>query len=96
MSRLTKFSLAMLSVNAIASVLILTGVVNVSAVPGLYVVFPLAEVSGGMFLIFHVLEKEAAAFDAEHHVHHDPAVPDQHSEPGEPISGHEHHEPVHA
>ncbi len=96
MSRLTKMMLGALIINAIASVLFLTGIVDVSDAPGLYAAFPLAAVFYGMFLISRMLEKEIAAFDAEHHAHHDAAVPDHHPEPAESSHGHELHEPVHA
>lgn len=96
MSRLTKFALDLLIINILASVLFITGLVDVSSIPSLYVVFPLVVVFYGMFLICLALEKESAKFDAEQRAHHDHAVPDEHSEPAESIHGHEHHEPAHA
>jgi hypothetical protein len=88
MSRLTKIMLELTIINSVASVLFLTGVVDVSALPGLYVVFPLAAVAYGMFLICHALDKEVGGFDAEQHAHHDHTRPGNHSESAEIIHGH--------
>ena len=68
MSRLTKIMLGLTVINSVASALFLTGIVNISSVPGLYVVFPLAAIFYGMFLICWMLEKDVAEFDAEHHL----------------------------
>ncbi len=76
MSKLTKFTLASLVVSTVAAVLFLTGVINVAAIPGLYVVFPLAAILYGGFLICLALDKEVARFDAEQRAHHDHVLPD--------------------
>ena len=76
MSKLTKFTLASLVVSTVAAVLFLTGVINVAAIPGLYVVFPLAAILYGGFLICLALDKEVARFDAEQRAHLDSAQPD--------------------
>jgi len=94
MSRLTKIMLDMLFINSVASALFLTGMVDVSDVPGLYVVFPLAAVFYGLFLVCLALDKEVAAFDADEHTHHDYAAPLEHPHNVESLHNHEHREPV--
>ncbi len=94
MSRLTKFMLALLVVNSVASVLFLTGMVDVRTVPGLYVVFPLAAVSYGIFLICLALDKEVAAFNADEHTHHDHIGAEIHPHNVEALHGHDHHESI--
>jgi len=89
MSRLTKTVFAVLVVNTIASVLFLTGMVDVSGAPGLYAVFPLAAVSYGMFVICFALDKEVARFDAEQHSHHDHVAPGVHPHNVEPLHSHD-------
>lgn len=96
MSRLTKIMLELTIANSVASVLFLTGMVNVSDIPGFYVTFPLAAVFYGMFIICRFLEKEVAAFDVEQRAHQSHAAPEHHSEAVESIHGHEHHEPMRA
>jgi hypothetical protein len=96
MNRLTKIMLGLTIVNAVASALVLTGIINVSDFPGAYVVFPLAAIFYGMFLICRMLQKEVAAFDAEERKHHEPAARDNRSRSSESILGHEHHEPMRA
>jgi len=93
MSRLTKIMLELTVINAVASVVFLTGIVNVSDFPGLYVSFPLAAVFYGMFLICLALDREVAGFDAEQRVHHDPA-PEKHPHNVESLHGHDHHESI--
>lgn len=90
MSRLTKITLGLLLINSVASVLFLTGMVEVSGVPGLYVVFPLAAVSYGMFVIFYAFDKAAAAFDADEHTHHDHSAPMIQPHNVESLHGHDH------
>ena len=90
MSRVTKIMLALTVINSVASVLFLTGIVNVSSLPGLYVVFPLAAILYGMFLICRMLEKDVAEFDAEHHDHAPEVYPDN----IEPLHDHDHHESI--
>ena len=91
MNRLTKIMLGLTIGNAVASALVLTGIVNV---PRLDVVFPLAAIFYGMFLICCMLQKEIAAFDAEERRHREPTTPDNHSQSAESVHGHEHHEPM--
>lgn len=67
MSRLTKTMLALLILNTAAAALFLSGVVDASRVPGLYLTFPLAAIFYGLFLICWMLDREVAAFDAEQH-----------------------------
>jgi ABC-type nickel/cobalt efflux system permease component RcnA len=86
MSRLTKIMLGLTVINSIASVLFLSGIVNVSAAPGLYAVFPLAAIFYGMFLICRMLEKDVAEFDAERHDH----KPAEHPRNIEPLHNHDH------
>jgi hypothetical protein len=92
MSKLTKIMLALLVISSVATALFLTGIINVSAVPGLYVAFPLAAVLYGAFLICLALDKEVAAFDAEEHAHHDHIAPEIHPHNVESLHGHDHHE----
>ena len=94
MSRLTKFMLAMLIASAVATVLFLTGIVDVNAVPGLYVAFPLAAILYGVFLICLALDKEVARFDAEQRAHHGPAAPDIHPHNVEHLHDRHHHESI--
>jgi ABC-type nickel/cobalt efflux system permease component RcnA len=96
MSRLTKMMLAALIINIVASALFLSGVVNISAVPGFYVAFPLVAICYGMFLISRMLQKDVAQFDAEQREHHDQAVAEKHREPAESFHIHGHHEPIRA
>lgn len=91
MSRLTKIMLGLTVINSVASALFLTGIINVSAAPGLYVVFPLAAVFYGMFLICRMLEKDVVEFDAEHCGH---AAPEIHPHNVESLHGHDHHESI--
>jgi hypothetical protein len=96
MSRLTKIMLTSLIINIVASVLFLSGVVNISAVPGLYVTFPLAAIFYGMFLICRMLQKDVAQFDTEQRKHHDQAVAEKRHELAESFHIHGHHEPMRA
>ena len=66
MSRLTKSMLALMIINGVASLLFLTGLLDVGSFPGLYVAFPLAATFYGLFLISRIFEKDMARFDAEH------------------------------
>ena len=65
--------LVLMVVNFVAAGLFLTGLINVSSVSSLYVTFPLGAIFYGLFLIVHLLEKEVAAFDAEHYRHQNEA-----------------------
>ncbi len=94
MSRLTKTMLALLIINSVASVLFLTGIVDVSAVPGLYVVVPLVAIFYGAFLICRLLQKDVVEFDAEEHAHHDLAALEGHPHNVEPLHDHDHHESI--
>ena len=90
MSRLTKSMLALMIINGVASLLFLTGLLDVGSFPGLYVAFPLAATFYGLFLISRIFEKDMARFDAEH------CGPGDHSESDDAMHVHEHHEPAHA
>ena len=94
MSKLTKIMLDLLIINSVASALFLTGIVNVSAVPGFYVVFPLAAIFYGLFVICRALDKEIAAFDAEQRAHHGPAGPGEHPDNVEFLHDRDHHESI--
>ena len=94
MSKLTKFMLAMLISSTVATVLFLTGIVDVNAVPGFYVAFPLAAILYGVFLICFALDKEVARFDAEQRAHHDHAAPDIHPHNVEYLHDRDHHESI--
>ncbi len=96
MSRLSKIMLALMIANFAAAGLFLTGLVNVSNVSVLYVTFPAAATFYGLFLIAHVLEKEVAAYDAEHHRSSADAKTPDHHESAEYLHGHESHEPIKA
>jgi hypothetical protein len=94
MSKLTKFTLASLVVSTVAAVLFLTGVIDVAAVPGLYVAFPLAAIFYGGFLIGHALDKEVARFDAEQRVRHDHTLPDIQPHNVESLQDHDDHRSI--
>ena len=94
MSRLTKIMLALLIINSVASVLFRSGIVNISSFPGLYIVFPLAAVFYGMFLICWMLQKITAESDADARAHHDPAEPAEHPSNVQSLHNHDHHESV--
>ena len=96
MSRLTKSMLALMIINGVASLLFLTGLLDVGSFPGLYVAFPLAATFYGLFLISRIFEKDMARFDAEHCGAGDQVMPANHSEADDAMHGHEHHEPAHA
>lgn len=89
MSGLTKTMLGLTIASAIASVLVLSGIVNVSDVPGFYVVFPLAAVFYGMFLICWILQKEVAESDAEQRKHRGHAAPGNDLQSAAPVHGSE-------
>lgn len=93
MSRPTKIMLGLTIINLIASALFLSGIVNISGFPGLYIVFPLAAVFYGMFLICRMIEKDVAEFDAEQRAHQNHA-PEEHPHNIEPLHGHDHHESI--
>jgi len=94
MSRLTKFMLALLVINSVASALFLTGTVNISAAPGLYVVFPLAAIFYGMVLICRMLEKDATEFDADKSTNDNHVMPVKRPRNVESFHDREHHKPV--
>lgn len=94
MSRLTKTMLGLLISNSIASLLFLTGIVNINRFPGLYVVFPLAAVFYGMFLICWMLQKNVAAFDTEERAHQDHAGPVEFPQNVQSLHDHDHHESI--
>jgi amino acid permease len=97
MSRLTKIMLELLIINTVLAALFLTGIVNVSDFPALYLTFPAAAIFYGMFLICRFLEKEVAEFDAEQREHYDQAAQASHSESDDSLHrGHGHHAPMHA
>ena len=94
MSRLTKFTLVSLIISALAAALFLTGIVDVSAVPGLYVALPLAAIFYGLFVICRALDKEVAAFDAEQRAHQAHVAPGEHPQNVEFLHAHDHHESI--
>jgi hypothetical protein len=90
MSRLTKTMLALLIINSVASGLFLTGVVDISGVPEFDMVYPLAALFYGLFLISLMMQKEVARFDKEQHAHHNEAAQIKRSE-SEASFHHGHH-----
>ncbi len=96
MSRLTKTMFGLMVVNAIISVLILAGIIDTSNIPALDVVFPLAAIFYGMFLICRMLQKDVAEFDAEERKHRELAAHSSHSQSEEDFHGHAHHVPMRA
>jgi len=94
MSRLTKTLLLATVANFIPAVLFLTGFVNVSNAPGLYVSFPLAAIFFGLTLLSRMMQKEVAAFDAEQRAHQVSATATRPQELEETVHGHEHHAPI--
>lgn len=85
MGKFAKWTLALLTINSVAAMLFMTGAIDVSKIPGLYLTFPLAAILYGMFVIFRVFEKDAAEFDAEYRAHHDHAVLDIHPHNVKPL-----------
>jgi len=96
MSRLTKIMLGIMIINSAASALFLTGLVDVNSAPGFYVVFPLAAIFFGLFLISRVFGNETAAFDAERHAHRADAARHNHSQTVESVHGDAHPAPTSA
>lgn len=96
MSRLTKIMLGLAIVNAIASALVMSGIVNSSKFPAFDVFFPLAAIFYGMFLICRMLQKNAAEFDAEERRHHEHTALENHSQSVESNHDHAHHAPMRA
>lgn len=96
MSKMTRTMFGILVASTILSVLIMAGCLNANKSPRLDVVFPLAAIFYGMFLICRMLQKEITEFDAEEHKHHEPATRDRHSQSDEGLHGQEHHEPMRA
>jgi hypothetical protein len=90
MGRLAKISLVLMIINGVAAVLFLTGIVDVSSVPGFYITLPLAAVLYGMFVIFRAFEKDAAKTDEEQHVYDKHPAPDIHPHNVEPLHNHDH------
>jgi hypothetical protein len=96
MSKLSKIMLALMIANFVAAGLFLTGLVNVSNVSALYVTFPVGATCYGLFLIAHILEKEVAVFDADHHRPGGDLKTPDHYESAEYLHSHESHEPIKA
>ena len=94
MNRLTKIMLALLIINSVGSVLFLTDIVNISSYPALYIVFPLAAVFYGMFIICWMLQKHVAAFDTEERAHHNLVLPAKHPRNVQSLHDHDHHESI--
>jgi hypothetical protein len=93
MSRPTKIMLGLTIINLIASALFLPGIVNISGFPGLYIVFPLAAVFYGMFLICRMIQKDVAEFDAEQRAHQNHASEELPNNI-EHLHEHDHHESI--
>jgi hypothetical protein len=94
MSRLTKTMLVLLILNTAAAALFLSGVVDVSRVPGLYLTFPLAAIFYGLFLICWMLDREVTAFDAEQHAGRSHPGPDIEPHNVEPLPRAEHQKSI--
>jgi len=84
----------LLIISSVATVLFLTGIVDVSDVPGFYVVFPMAAIFYGLFVICLALDKEVGRFNAEQRAHHDHAAPDIHPHNVQSLHDHDHHESI--
>lgn len=65
MKKMTKVLLALFVLLLGVGLLFLTGIVNVSETPELYVLFPIGASLYGLFLISLVFEKQFAAADGE-------------------------------
>ena len=94
MSKVTKFVLGALIISSIATVLFLTGIVDVSAMPGFYLAFPLTAVLYGMFVICLALDREVAAFDAEQRAHQAHVAPGENPQNVEFLHAHDHNESI--
>jgi len=77
MNRFTKILLGLAVVNLLAGVFFLTGIVDISRVPGLYATLPAGVVCLGMFLISFRLEEAIIASnkDQDDEVHASKVIP---------------------
>ena len=71
MSGFTKILSALTAATLIVGFLFDVGVINVDAVPELYVVFPIGASLFGLLLITRLLKREVAAFDAGQRTHNE-------------------------
>jgi hypothetical protein len=69
MATLTKKMLTLSIASFIIGLIFVTGIINVQSAADSYVFLPLGAVFFGLFLIFKMLEKEAALYDDEHPLH---------------------------
>jgi ABC-type nickel/cobalt efflux system permease component RcnA len=81
MTGVTKTLLVLTIVNFVLGLLFVTGALSVGDAPALYVTLPAGAICFGLFLIWHMLEKETAAYDEEQRAHRSPPLPAAHPEP---------------
>lgn len=74
MKKFTKVLLALTVICFALGVLVTVGVFDISQFVDLALLLPAGAVFFGLFLVYHVFEKEIAAFDAEHPAHQLPAI----------------------
>ena len=77
MTRLTKTYLTIALACFASGMLFMTGAINVVDTPWLYVALPAGAIFFGLFLIWHMLEKEVASFDAERGEHGPVSTPER-------------------
>ena len=69
MKKFTKLLLVLTIVNFVLGLLVSIGVIHVGDTANLYLLLPVGAVFFGLFMIWHMLEKESAAYDAEQRGH---------------------------
>jgi len=74
MKKFTKVLLALTIVNFALGVLVSVGIIDASHFVDVALLLPAGAVFFGLFLIWHVFEKEIAAFDAENSGHQTPVI----------------------
>jgi len=65
MSKLTKVLLTVATLNLVAGILFVTGIIPVGHVVSWYLTFPVGVIFLGLFMISYMLQKEVARFDEE-------------------------------
>jgi hypothetical protein len=80
MTKVTKGLLVSAIVSLAGGLFVNSGLVDVDAVPGLYVLLPAGAIFLGMFLISRMLQHESAQYEQEHH------GPQTAGDPAEPLA----------
>jgi hypothetical protein len=80
MTGVTKTLLVLTIVNLVLGLLFVTGALSIGDMPALYVTLPAGAICFGLFLIWHMLEKETAAYDEEQRARRGPPSAANHAE----------------